>query len=409
MIGDKIYSKEEVEKFFNELRCEPKAGALSDQGIKKAIYDGDIFIYPFEGKCLTPIGYNFCPSEIIVSTRTGLPLAIYEKNGERYVMVGPNETVLVSTREYISISNRLMGTFHSKVKIVSAGFGHISTTLDAGWSGPLLIAINNPNSHKLKLTLSVKNEPVAFVTLVFYRFAESAKIKHDNPPYRTDVFDTYVARASHLKRIILGKAFSDYEEMVHKIHKSMDVNAAYGEKPPQLKELEESICQLKDMFILQYEAAKRRAVFEHFFRMLTKAETYKGFSSDMHSMLHYLYWGIVYFFMDPDKEIEKAQKDKFIEFLDICYLRVQKENIGQFWIKSYNEIKDISVTHRYRWKWGIGIRWRQVIMRSVVVAVLIIIVAAGSQREQWSLLQVVLAPMVSGLIGAFLLKWFSKS
>ena len=64
MIGDKIYSKEEVEKFFNELRCEPKAGALSDQGIKKAIYDGDIFIYPFEGKCLTPIGYNFCPSRL---------------------------------------------------------------------------------------------------------------------------------------------------------------------------------------------------------------------------------------------------------------------------------------------------------------------------------------------------------
>lgn len=405
------YSRAQIEHFFRELSEESEGGPLSDRAVEKAMLDGDIFIYPFSKRSLTPIGYNFCPSEIIISTRTGLPLAIHEKNGEKYVTVGPNETVLVSTREYISVSDRLMGTFHSKVKMVSAGFGHISTTMDPGWKGPLLIALNNPNSHKLKLTISEKGSPKAFVTLVFSRFSTMNSQQRDShPPYRTDVFDTYVARASHLKRIFLGRAFTDYEQMVRMIHDSMDIRHAYIEKSPLLKELETCIVNLKNVMIAEGETGvDEQIAFEDFFRCRLKLTAYEEISEDLKKMLSYLSGGICEFIQQRDRQQFSWFEEKYAACLDICYARIQKEAIGQFWQKKYEEIREISVAHNYRWRWGIGIRWRAMALKGLVLAVLVGLAVLGSRQEEWEFMQYVWAPLVSGVFGALILNWLKKS
>lgn len=100
---------------------------------------------------LTAAGYNLQVSDIIISTRSGLPLKIYTSGQYRYVDVPANDTVLITTVESIFVGPQIMGTFHSRVSIVSQGFGHISTTLDPTWCGPLLIAVNNPIEQEKKI------------------------------------------------------------------------------------------------------------------------------------------------------------------------------------------------------------------------------------------------------------------
>lgn len=150
---------------------------LSDRDILK-LKDKDIVIYPFSEDDLTPLGYNLNPSSFIVSLKANE--LIVEKDG--YYEIQPHDTVLVLTREAVWVSKKIAGTFHSKVGVVSAGFGHISTTLDPNWKGPLLISLNNPTDKVLKL-----NANKSFVTLILYKLKTPAKKDHDNQSSRIDI------------------------------------------------------------------------------------------------------------------------------------------------------------------------------------------------------------------------------
>lgn len=103
-----------------------------------------LVICPFNEKNLTPVGYNLSFTKFIFSTKNKLLYKVYtdKKTDEVYCIIEPNDTVLILTQEAVWVSEELAGTFHSKVGIVSKGFGHISTTLDPNWEGPLLISLN---------------------------------------------------------------------------------------------------------------------------------------------------------------------------------------------------------------------------------------------------------------------------
>lgn len=144
----------DVSRLLRTIDKPAPCGALADTDIWDAIYRGEIYISPFRSENLTAAGYNLQVSDIIISTRSGLPLKIYTSGQYRYVDVPANDTVLITTVESIFVGPQIMGTFHSRVSIVSQGFGHISTTLDPTWCGPLLIAVNNPSNKKKRLCLS---------------------------------------------------------------------------------------------------------------------------------------------------------------------------------------------------------------------------------------------------------------
>ncbi|MFB4324447.1 hypothetical protein RB298_19090, partial [Priestia sp. BR_2] len=139
------------------------------------------------------------------STKNQLLVKIYNEKDEKFCYIEPHDTVLILTREAVKVSREIAGTFHSKVGIVSSGFGHISTTLDPLWQGPLLISLNNPTDRRLKFTLAkINKEKVkkndgdnkgninftykhkSFVTLVFHRLVSPAESHLDNPPGRFD-------------------------------------------------------------------------------------------------------------------------------------------------------------------------------------------------------------------------------
>ena len=149
----------------------------SDSDIRKAL-DKEIVIYPFDEKDLTPVGYNLNPSDFVFSINSKKIIAA--NNG--YYDIAAHDTVLILTKEAIWVSKKIAGTFHSKVGVVSQGFGHISTTLDPNWHGPLLISLNNPTDNMLKLPVNK-----SFVTLVLYRVTTPAEKQHDNRASRVDI------------------------------------------------------------------------------------------------------------------------------------------------------------------------------------------------------------------------------
>ncbi|USK58116.1 dCTP deaminase domain-containing protein [Peribacillus asahii] len=184
------------------------SGMLSDFDIQKLISKNEIVITNYDKKNLTPLGYNLTPTEFILSVKNQLLVQIHNEELEKYCYIEPNDTVLIMTRESVAVSKNLAGTFHAKVGIVSLGFGHISTTLDPLWRGPLLISLNNPTNKRLKFTLAKikkvqgKNPDdidytylhKSFVTLMFHKLISPAIVGHDNQPARFDQLKTIVEK-----------------------------------------------------------------------------------------------------------------------------------------------------------------------------------------------------------------------
>jgi len=186
------------------------SGMLSNIDILNAMKDKEIIItdlrrfnpYAFHPQIsgigtdlrLTPAGFNFSFTRFVVSLRDSRLYPIYLREkldiNELYFTINSGDTALTLTFESIWVSRNIAGTFHAKVKSVSCGLGSISTTLDPGWQGQLLIAINNPNSFPIDVVIGTidKNKEVnidnikfnSFITLCLYRLKTPSDINSDN-------------------------------------------------------------------------------------------------------------------------------------------------------------------------------------------------------------------------------------
>ena len=178
------------------------SGFLTGTDIKNLL-DKEIVIHPYSEENLTPVGYNFTFSDFIYSLFTNTFVEIINNENEpEYFWIRPNETVLVLTREMIWVSKHIGGTFHSKVSLVTEGLCHVSTTLDPGWQGQLLVPITNPTKGRIKVYIKKKenNKIQSFITLVLHRSKIAACIEHDNPPARIDLLMSIVERGNQGKK-----------------------------------------------------------------------------------------------------------------------------------------------------------------------------------------------------------------
>lgn len=227
------------------MKSELPKGFMSNVDIEFAL-DSDIVICDFDQRNLTDIGYNLTATEFVFSINRGLLVPIHNLNNEKFCYVDPHDTILILTREALWVSENIAGTFHSKVRIVSQGFGHIGTTLDAYWEGPLLISLNNPTSKKLKFVIGRDDgtgfRHSSFVTLIFYRMASPTTKGHDNPPCRLDILKTivskpryinlYPTRYDSLERVI--GVIADFESLQVGIGK-----AQHSERAEKIKQFKE--------------------------------------------------------------------------------------------------------------------------------------------------------------------------
>lgn len=205
------------------MRYHKYTGVLSDEDILEAVHNGTIYIAPFDRSQLQPAGYNLTPTRFFYSTKKKRFLNIIENSDEVYVMVDRNDTVLVRTRESVAISSLLSGAFYSKVKVVSEGFGHVSTTLDPNWQGQLLISLNNPTNRKLKFSIekNVYGKKIynSFVTVEFMGLASSPVKYSDNPPGRLDILDHTVEQNISIFR---RKEVEELRKLLKQLHTCED-------------------------------------------------------------------------------------------------------------------------------------------------------------------------------------------
>ena len=153
---------------------------LSDVDIKREI-GKNILIYPFQEGYLKGASYNLSASKLAWDLAT--KKNIYDDH-QKAIIIPPNSTAVIETHETIWVSQKIAGTYHSRVSQVSHGTGHIGTTLDPNYIGPSLIAVHNHSKEAIKI--SSETEP--FLTLTFhYLHTASRKEQHGNSHARRDV------------------------------------------------------------------------------------------------------------------------------------------------------------------------------------------------------------------------------
>jgi deoxycytidine triphosphate deaminase len=88
----------------------------------------NIRIFPLKVDNIKGSTYNLTASKYAWSISTKKSLV---KNNK--IVIPPNDSALIATKEVIWVSTKIAGSYHSKVSIVSRGGGHIGTTLDPIW------------------------------------------------------------------------------------------------------------------------------------------------------------------------------------------------------------------------------------------------------------------------------------
>lgn len=152
---------------------------LSDKDIKRELIKGkNLMVHPLNINRIKGSSINLTASKHAWKISDG-KLAV-EGNE---IKIPPYETVCIYTEESIWVSNKISGTFHSKVSQVFKGLGHIGTTLDPEWIGLCLVAVSNPSAQTTNIHVGH-----TFVTLMLYYLKTAATSdKNENQASRLDL------------------------------------------------------------------------------------------------------------------------------------------------------------------------------------------------------------------------------
>lgn len=194
-----------------------KTGVLSDREIKK-LFGEKIFIWPFKESNLKGATYNLTASCIARCAETKKSLV----NQKKEIIISPGTTALIETNESIYVDRDICGTYHSKVKLVSKGLTHISTTLDPCYFGPSLIAISNVSNKVQKIKVGD-----TFVSLMLIKIPKSSRLRHDNIAARTDIIHLdfseddfeFISKHEHKDRLLAEiEEWKEQEWRIEKEH-----------------------------------------------------------------------------------------------------------------------------------------------------------------------------------------------
>ncbi|MCF2611787.1 dCTP deaminase domain-containing protein [Fusobacterium perfoetens] len=212
-------------------------GILSDKQFMKHL-GIDIFIYPFNENNLKGSSYNLTASRVAYyqDENKNLISALVSKDK---IIIPPQKLVFIQTEESIYTTRRICGTYHTKVKWVSAGLSSISTTLDPCYFGTSLIAVRNFSDKNIELDVGE-----TFCTLIFHKISSGHKDFHDNVPFRKDVSSGKIYNFDNVYEIEKLKNENELEEL------SDIKNGIVGRE----KELKDKIRKQKiDLKILEYK------------------------------------------------------------------------------------------------------------------------------------------------------------
>ena len=183
-------------------------------------------IREFDASHLKAASYDITPSIIAMSAKLGMLETVYREPSfpfRHYIVVSAKDSILAVSNEYLHLPSHIAGHVVSRVSKVIEGFGHISTSIDPGWSGALLIALSNPSSKPLKVYVgkslydNTSNNPLA--TVSFHYLNSEARVEKTNSyrGMRLDLLEkvyyknktgirAWIQKLMHPRR----RAFTDY-------------------------------------------------------------------------------------------------------------------------------------------------------------------------------------------------------
>lgn len=187
---------------------------LSIVDIKKEL-GNNIYIYPVHIESIKANSIDLHVSKFAWSLNTKDRI---DEDG--YVVIPPKDTGLIYTEESIYVSDKIGGSYHSKVTIVSKGAGHIGTTLDAQYIGCSLIAIHNHTTSDLKLKIGSE-----FITLHLWYLNSPTytyMISHDNAPGHPRILNGYNGVDDYIEWRDQNTWTTRQKDLFHKMEESAE-------------------------------------------------------------------------------------------------------------------------------------------------------------------------------------------
>lgn len=106
-------------------------------------------IEPFFEKHLGPCSYDLTIGNEYISLRD--PRTVNKLNNDEILKVGPRETVLILTAEYIALPRNIIGFVVPKARWLFEGTSINATRIEPSWYGKLLISFTNNSNSEIRL------------------------------------------------------------------------------------------------------------------------------------------------------------------------------------------------------------------------------------------------------------------
>lgn len=164
---------------------------------------------------------------------------------EKYIILLPQATTLIETKEVLATGSNIGGTYHSKVGLVSQGIGHIGTMLGPNFSGHSLIAIHNITKNII--TLKVGD---SFVSVVFHYL--NTPIYDNNPTVSGHVdkmAEWGISLTSQEREDLSSDWKSDIARVRNKMISSNDYKEYCNQKKNQKSSIIKQYVNSKNIFI----------------------------------------------------------------------------------------------------------------------------------------------------------------
>ena len=139
---------------------------------------------------------------------------------DKYVILLPQSTTLIETKETLAVGAHIGGTYHSKVGIVSQGIGHIGTMLGPNFSGNSLIAIHNVTNQLLHFKVGE-----SFVSVVFHYLKSAIYENNLTVSGHLDKMSELGIRLTTAEREDLG---ADWKGKIEQVRQKMLSSAEYN-------------------------------------------------------------------------------------------------------------------------------------------------------------------------------------
>jgi dCTP deaminase len=198
---------------------------FSDEDIKKALeeYNNNpedgLLIEPFDRKYLSPVGYDLRVGKQGFSWNKKRIINI---ESEGRIQIDANDTVVIQTLESLTLSKKVAATVHSVVsKIITKGLSDISTTIDPGYTGKLLISVHNYRDSSTELRFQEY-----FCTVCFYKVDLESKINLNRSIDRDELWEQLLEKAEDERKRI-EQAKSQQESQIKNANRSRKIQLIF--------------------------------------------------------------------------------------------------------------------------------------------------------------------------------------